>query len=110
MNQLITTHKLDFEACPWPRNPSIQLFRIGTCEGQWMATENAYCIISILNSNKGNGHLDDVFEWFEHSSRRDKKALMILEFMNDRFKRHCIEKRGFTEIPGRDDVIKIFDQ
>lgn len=103
-----TTHGLEFEACPWPRNPAIQLFRIGTCEGQWLSTDLAYCIMSVSNSNPGNGHLIDVFEWFESSCKRDKKALMILEFFNDRFKKHCVEKRGFTEIPGTNDVIKIF--
>jgi len=103
-----TKHNLPFESAPWPRNPAIQVFRIGTCEGQWMSTELAYIIISVINSSPGNGHLEDVFEWFENSCKRDKKALMILEFFNDQFKTHCIEKRGFIAIPGKDDVIKIF--
>lgn len=110
MNSVKTTHNLDFEACPWFRNPTIQLFRIGTCEGQWLSTDDAFVIISILNKNPGNGHLDDVFEWFEYSCKRDKKALMIMEFMNDRFKKHCIEKRGFTAIKNTDDVIKEFSE
>jgi len=65
--------------------------------------------MSVMNESSGNGHLEDVFEWFEHSCKRDKKALMILEFFNDRFKKHCIEKRGFIAIPGRNDLIKIYD-
>ena len=109
MNAITTTHSLDFEATPWPRNPAFMLFRIGTCEGQWLSTETAFCIIAIINNKPGNGHLTDVFEWFEYAAKRDGKALMILEFMNDRFKKHCVEKRGFTAIPNRDDVIKIFD-
>lgn len=107
-NAIRTKHNLDFEACHWPRNEAIQLYRIGTVEGQWMHTEFAYCIISFLNKSPGNGHLDDVFEWFEHSCKRDGKALMIMAFANDRFKKHCIEKRGFTAIPNTDDVIKIY--
>lgn len=100
-----TKHNLDFEACPWPRNEAIMLFRIGTCEGQWMATDNAYCIISVINNVPGNGHLDDVFEWFENSCKRDKKALIVMELMNDRFKKHLLLKRGFSDM-GKDNVIK----
>lgn len=104
-----TSHNLPFESATWPRNPAIQVFRVGTCHGQWLSTELAYCIISVINESPGNGHLEDVFEWFEQSCKRDGKALMILEFFNDRFKKHCIEKRGFTPIPGKNDAIKIFE-
>ena len=68
----------------------------------------AYEIISVINDKRGNGHLDDVFQWFEYAAKRDGRALKILEFFNGEFKRHCIEKRGFISIPGTDDVIKIF--
>jgi len=108
MNAIKTKHNLDFESCPWPRNPAILLFRIGTCEGQWMSTDLAYCIISVINREAGNGHIDDVFEWFEHSCKRDKRALMIMEFFNESFKKHLIEKRGFTPVPNTNDLIKFF--
>lgn len=103
-----TSHKLKFEVAPWERNPAFMLFKVGTCHGQWMSTELAYCIVSIMNEQPGNGHLEDVFEWFENSCKRDKKALMILEFFNDKFKDHCINKREFIQVPGRNDLIKIF--
>lgn len=113
-----TTHNLDFLCAPW--NPMIpveklekiigpvvdkdkwshipwKLFKIGTCEGQWRATPEAYEILSIINTDKGNGHLTDVLEWFEHSCRRDSRKLRILSFENRRFKRHLINKRGFVE-------------
>ena len=108
-NAIKTKHNLDFEACPWDLNPMFMLYRVGTVRGQWFSTEHAYIVVSFINDVPGNGHLDDVFEWFEFSCKRDNKALMIMEFMNDRFKKHCIEKRGFTPIPGKDDVIKIFN-
>jgi hypothetical protein len=63
-----------------------------------------------MNDRPGNGHLEDMFEWFEHSCKRDNKALVIAEFFNERFKKHCIEKRGFTEIPNKkNNLIKIYD-
>lgn len=107
MNAIITKHKLNFEACPWPRNPAVQLFRIGTCHGQWMAKELSYVIISVMNEVPGNGHLEDVFQWFEHSCKRDKKQLVMMEFFNKKFKEHCIKKRGFREF-GENNLIKFF--
>src|SRR5688572_15337315 len=108
-NAIKTKHRLDFEVSVWARNENILLYRIGTCEGQWFSLEHAYCIMSVMNSKPGNGHLDDVFEWFEYAAKRDGKALIILELMNDRFKNHLIQKRGFVQVPGKDDVIKLFN-
>lgn len=102
---MVTKHNLAFEVAPWPKNPAIQLFRVGTCEGQWFVTDHAYCILSVKNSCPGNGHLDDVFEWFEASCFRDKKALIVLELMNEQFKAHLLKKRGF-KVMGKNDVIK----
>jgi len=102
-----STHNLFFESCPWPRNNDIQLFRIGSCEGQWFALDNAYCIISVVNDNPGNGHLQDVFDWFENSCKRDGKALIVMELMNERFKKHLITKRGFESM-GSNNAIKFF--
>jgi hypothetical protein len=99
MNAIKTTHNLDFQVAPWARDPSgaIQLFKIGTCHGQWYTHGPAFVILSIVNDSPGNGHLDDVFQWFEYACKRDKYALVIDELMNERFKKHCIEKRGFVE-------------
>lgn len=71
-------------------------FEVGTCHGLWRATEHSY-ILAIVNDEPGNGHLDDVLAWFEHSCRRDEKRLRVLEVLNERFKNHLIEKRGFVE-------------
>lgn len=70
-----------------------------------MFTKDGLEIISIINNEKGNGHLEDVFEWFEYAARTQKLKLWIRAFMNDRFKKHCIEKRGF-KASGDEDVVK----
>ncbi len=57
----------------------------------------------------GNGHLEDVFEWFEYACIRDCKGLIIREFFNDRFYNHCIEKREFIPEPGTKNLFKIFE-
>lgn len=109
-----TTHKLDFEVAPWEPIPGFMnntenfyRFRVGTCHGLWRSTWISYDILAIDNEEKGNGHFEDVLEWFEQSCRRDKKCLRILEVMNKRFKTHLIEKRGFVDIK-LDNVQKLF--
>lgn len=76
-------------------------FMIGTCHGQFMwsfqGKQLVLTIISIINNVPGNGHLNDVFQWFEYSAKRNNAVLRIVEFFNPRFKIHCIEKRGFKE-------------
>ncbi len=81
-------------------------FKIGTCIGQWRATPDAYEILSIENETPGNGHFEDVLEWFEQSCKRDKKKFRIRCVDNKRFKAHLILKRGF-QAEGIADVIKI---
>lgn len=108
-----TAHNLPFEAAPWEPSMlrffpelvrsvmkidnSIVAFKVGTCNGIYSATKKAYQIIAITNDNQGNGHFEDVLQWFEGSCRRDKKALMFLEIMNERFGEHLISKRGFKK-------------
>lgn len=106
-----TTHNLPFEAAPWDptfaeffpqllaiimriKEP-IVAFRVGTCDGIYTVRDNAYQIIAIQNSEPGNGHFEDVLQWFENSCKRDKKNLMFMEIMNADFGRHLCLKRGF---------------
>jgi hypothetical protein len=94
-----STHNLIFYSAYW-QNPfnldHWQVFKIGTCKGQWVATDDSYDIISILNECPGNGHFDDVLEWFENSAKRDHKKLRILSVENKRLASHLVKKRGFT--------------
>ncbi len=105
-NTFSSSHGLDFEITVWIMSPYLR-FRIGTCNGLWRSTETAYEILAIDNSEKGNGHLDDVFEWFENSCKRDNKDLKVLEVWNKDFKKHLIEKRHFVDI-GKNNLIKYF--
>lgn len=109
MNACITTHKLDFEVAPWHHNDAFKKFRVGTCEGLYICTPDLIGIVAVENTHSGNGHLNDVFEWFEFSCIQNKIPLMVLEIMNERFGKHLIEKRGFTPIEGTSDLIKTFE-
>lgn len=111
-NSFKTTHDLVFEAAPWTNalDPSDNwmVFRVGTCEGVWRSSDDNYSILAITNKEPGNGHFEDVLEWFENSCKRDGKNLMILEVWNDKFKKHLIEKRGFRVVPMTNHVVKDF--
>lgn len=107
MKPFESSHQLAFEVAPWERDASWTRFRVGTCSGLWNYTGEAYQILTIDNAVKGNGHFEDVLEWFENSCRRDHKKLRILELWNSAFKHHLIRKRGFV-LSGPDDVEKPF--
>lgn len=108
-----TTHKLDFYAAPWEggikflNDPTWYLFKVGTCHGLWCKTDSAYEILAIKNDFPGNGHLQDVFEWFENSCKRDKVDLIVREIWNQKFKIHLLTKRGFVPLE-EEDAIKKF--
>ncbi|MES2287516.1 MAG: hypothetical protein V4547_17610 [Bacteroidota bacterium] len=112
IKQFKTTNNLPFEVAASPyrfRDDTHyhQMFRVGTCEGQWGCTEKSYFILSVINKSPGNGHLTDLFEWFEHSAKRDNKNLLVLCLANGGFKEHLINKKGFKP-HGDDHVIKTF--
>lgn len=108
-----SSHKLDFEVADWnplpgfPPAKEFKRFRVGTCHGLWTVTEDSYDILAINNDKPGNGHLEDVLEWFEQSCKRDKRTLRVLEIMNRKFADHLVNKRGFTWERG-DNLIKRF--
>jgi hypothetical protein len=102
-----TTHKLDFEVRPWRLSNEFVEFKVGTCHGLYSSDKNSFNILAVINDNPGNGHTKDVFEWFEHSCRRDGKSLKVLEIMNEEYMSDLINKHGFKKIEGNN-VEKVF--
>lgn len=124
MNAIQTTNNLDFQVAEWHPSTSAealsqylgvvlkdddqypeikwQLFRVGTCDGQWRETPQAYEILSVANDDPGNGHLNDVLEWFEFACKKSKKPLRIIRFSDRSFMAHLIKKRGFKAISDED--------
>ena len=107
MTQFQSTHKLDFECAEYPISPEWIQYRVGTCHGLWTASEGCYDILAVSNQKPGNGHFEDVLEWFEQSCRRDGYNLRILECWNQELKVHLVEKRGFENYE-EDNLIKKF--
>jgi hypothetical protein len=110
MNAITTKHKLDFLSAIWDIDPSWREFKIGTVTGLWRSIEypiSAYEILAFKNQEPNNGHLDDVFEWFEYSCKRDNRPLIILDVINTDFKSYLIRERGFW-CYDKDSLIKYF--
>ncbi|MDR2652820.1 MAG: hypothetical protein LBC68_11010 [Prevotellaceae bacterium] len=106
-NAIKTKHNLDFESRAWWLNPKYYEFRVGTCHGLWSYDDKNLIIMAIRNYAPHNGHLDDVFEWFENSCRRYRMNLKVIEITNEAFYLHLINKRGFEPI-NKENVIKKF--
>lgn len=97
-NAIDTEHHLDFLAADYPgpfNDHSQKAYKIGTCNGLYKIDGKFMILIAINNDNPGNGHLNDVFQWFEWAAKEAGMPLMIVAFMNERFYNHCINKRGF---------------
>lgn len=101
-----STHKLEFFAAAWA-DPEFTCFKIGTCQGLYVSTSETYDIIAVVNNEPGNGHFQDVIDWFENSCLRDKKSLRFMEMMNDEFRKHLVLKRGYKP-EGENNLIKTF--
>lgn len=76
--------------------PITHPFVLGTCIGTFQVWKEAYSLIFIQNNQKGNGHLEDVFEMMEYLCKRDNKDFIIAAVQNERFRQHCLNKRGFV--------------
>lgn len=102
-----TVHDLPFEIGQWEFDKVIGggflRFRVGSCSGIWRSTPTSYEILGITNDQPGNGHFEDVLQWFYNSCVRDRKDFRILEVWNKDLKQHLIKKRGFS-FYGVDDV------
>lgn len=66
-----STHNLPFEIAPWV-TPDFERFRIGTCTGVYGFHGENYAILGIINDTKGNGHFQDVLDWFYNSCVKQK--------------------------------------
>ena len=90
-----STHNLQFLARQWRIDPEYTQFKIGTCDGIYRYIEDTIEILAIKNNSPGNGHFEDVLEWFYNSCKRDGKHLQFSEILNPKFLKHLKEKRGF---------------
>lgn len=90
-----TTNKLDFLQSS-AVDTNIFRFKVGTCHGLFYQTEEAVCLLAVINNKIGNGHFTDVLEWFEFSAKRQGLYFDVVDVMNMRLRKHLMEKKGFV--------------
>lgn len=105
-----STHGLGFKGAPQivsGEQTGLTKFEVGTCRGLYKITDIAVEIHAVINDEPGNGHMDDVFEWFEGIAKHGKVPLVVLG-ASPEFKIELSQKRDFlnTNIPNR--MIKFF--
>lgn len=72
-----STNNLKFQIADkphWPGSNSYA-FKIGTVEGICRQTPISFDILSVSNSQPGNGHLKDFFEWVFEIAKQGNAAL-----------------------------------
>jgi hypothetical protein len=110
MPEFKSTHNLPFLCRPYEFKIDdgniYDEFKIGTCVGLWTCSETSYDILSIINKIPGNGHIQDVLDWFENSCKRENFDLRFMEIMNEKFAEKCIKNHGFTREKGTNNLIK----
>lgn len=106
----MTAERPEFLSAHW-NNPfndeGWQVFKVGTCDGQWRDGGDNFEILTVVNDNPGNGDFEHVLSWFYESCKRDKKNLLIREVWNHKLAKHLVLKRGFVP-NGGDNFIKRF--
>jgi len=106
----VSAHALRFFSRKWD-NPLFDIeedvehwdeYNVGTCIGQWRVTDKAVEILSFLNTERGNGHFEDVMQWFEFIAKAAQRPIVIYEVWNEQLRRHLTEKRGFVLTNGNE--------
>ena len=73
-------------------------FKVGTCHGLVLFRQDSIDLLAVINNEPGNGHFDDVMEWFHYACKVQKKNFRVVELFNQRLKWHLINKRGFVAV------------
>lgn len=104
-----SSHKLKFFTAPHIVGgaPSgMEKFEIGTVHGLWVQSRMSIDIFACINDEPGNGHMDDVFEWFFEIAKEGALAVRIVNVSAVKFRNDLIEKWGFTPTDTFDTLVK----
>lgn len=77
------------------RSPGICEFHFGTIEGQYR--KGTLDILAILNWYPGNGQFELFIKELCKLSRKTGQPARILNFLNERFEKHCKAMPGWKE-------------
>jgi hypothetical protein len=86
--------KLLFLDKPWIISNDTTEFKMGTCRGLFRRGLDSYIIISLINDQSDNNHLDNVLEWFKRKCKNDNMNLRVLEVW-DLYIEKMLSRHGF---------------
>lgn len=81
-------------------------FEIGTVHGLWNASTLSIDIFACINNEPGNGHLDDVFEWFFAIAKEKGLPVRVTNVSSPTFREQLIEKWKFIPTNDRDTLLR----
>lgn len=102
-------HKLKFLTAPHliaGAPTGLEKFEVGTCHGLWRQDKASIEVWAVINGSPGNGHMDDVMQWFLELARLQNVILAVMDISNLAFKNQLILKWGFQTTKANDRVIK----
>lgn len=103
-----SSHKLKFRTAPHViagAPTGMEKFEIGTVHGLWVQSKMSIDIFACINDEPGNGHMDDVFEWFFEIARTGALAVRIVNVSSVTFRNQLIEKWKFAPTDDFDTLI-----
>lgn len=106
----LNEHMLSISWFRWEKSvghEKVYKFICGTVDGIFTVERDRIVMIGIGNMDPGNGHVVDVFQWFDRAAKELKKDFWVVEIINAGFHRCLVERHGF-QIATNKSVYKIF--
>lgn len=91
-------HKLKFKTAPHligGAPTGMEKFIVGTCHGLWVQHNLSVDMWAVINEKPGNGHMDDVIEWFFQIAKAGNVPIRVMDISNKTFYDELVEKWKF---------------
>lgn len=84
----------------------VRKFQVGSCSGLYVMGNREIKLIYVSNDKPGSGHMDDVFDWIQHSAQKENYNVRFVGVKLPAFRKHLIDDRGFMK-KGNGELLKI---
>lgn len=104
-----STHGLKFKTMPHiiaGAFTGAERFEIGTVHGIWNVSTFSVDVFACINDEPGNGHMDDVFEWFFSIATERGLPVRVTNVSSEDFRQQLIDKWLFVPTKDHDTLIR----
>jgi len=105
-----SSHKLKFKTAPHiigGATTGLERYEVGTVHGLWNQARLSVDIFALINTEPGNGHVDDALEWFFAIAKEGAVGVRIVNITAEGFRKTLIDEWGFSETKERDTLINL---